>query len=49
MTAENGDTVEKMAERMAVNDHPMERFLVLNGLEASDRLKPGDRIKIVVE
>jgi len=49
VAVENGDTIEKMAERMAVNDHPMERFLVLNGLESGERLKPGDRVKIVVE
>ncbi len=43
------DTVEKLARRMAVDDRPLERFLVLNGLSAHDTLKPGDKVKIVVE
>jgi predicted Zn-dependent protease len=30
-------------------DRPLERFRVLNGLDAGDRLKPGDKVKIVVE
>lgn len=42
-----GDTPEKLAKRMAVVDHPLERFLVLNGLAAGHALKPGDRVKIV--
>ena len=43
------DTIEKLARRMAVDDRPLERFLVLNGLSAHDTLKPGDKVKIVVE
>ena len=38
-----------IAGRMAVPDKPLERFLVLNGLERGARLKPGERYKIVVE
>jgi predicted Zn-dependent protease len=34
---------------MAGLDHPVERFRVLNGLDAGARLKPGDRVKTVVE
>ena len=44
-----GDTVEKLANRMAVPDHAVERFRVLNGLDPADRLKPGGEVKIVVE
>ncbi len=44
-----GDTVEKFAHRMAVNDRAMERFRVLNGLGPNDRVKPGDWVKVVVE
>jgi len=44
-----GDTVEKLASRMAVPDHAAERFRVLNGLDPADRLKPGSEVKIVVE
>jgi predicted Zn-dependent protease len=44
-----GDTVERLAARMAVTDHQVERFRVLNGLEPGDRLKSGSEVKIVVE
>jgi predicted Zn-dependent protease len=49
VTVEPGDTVERLAGRMAGLDHPIERFRVLNGLDAGARLKPGDRVKTVVE
>jgi predicted Zn-dependent protease len=49
MAVKPGDTVERFARRMAVSDHPAERFRVLNGLEPNDKLKPGDRVKVVVE
>jgi predicted Zn-dependent protease len=45
----HGDTSESLARNMAVADRPLERFLVLNGLEAGDALKPGDKVKVVVE
>ena len=44
-----GDTVEKLAGRMATSDRALERFRVLNGLEPGDRLKPGSEVKIVVD
>ena len=44
-----GDTVEKLARRMAVPDRAVDRFRVLNGLEPGERLKPGREVKIVVE
>jgi predicted Zn-dependent protease len=43
------DTVEKLAARMATGDHKLERFLVLNGLQATDKLKPGDKVKIALD
>ena len=49
MEVKRGDTVEKLARRMAVGDRPVERFRVLNGLGEKDRLKPGDMVKMVVE
>jgi predicted Zn-dependent protease len=49
VTVGPGDTVEKFAGRMAVADRQLERFRVLNGLEAGARLKPGGEVKIVVE
>jgi predicted Zn-dependent protease len=44
-----GDTVDKLAARMAVADRQTERFRVLNGLDPGDRLKLGSEVKIVVE
>jgi predicted Zn-dependent protease len=44
-----GDTVEQLASRMALIDRQLDRFRVLNGLDASDHVKPGDLVKIVVE
>jgi len=43
------DTAESMAKRMAVANHALETFRVLNGLTASDKLKAGQKVKIVVE
>lgn len=42
------DTVESLARRMAT-DRPVERFRVINGLAANDRVKPGDKVKVVIE
>ncbi|HET9717061.1 MAG TPA: M48 family metalloprotease [Pseudolabrys sp.] len=43
------DSIEKIARRMGVSDHPLERFRVLNGLSSNERIKPGEKVKIVVE
>ena len=43
------DTPERLASRMAVPDRALERFLILNGLQPGDRLKPGDQVKLIVE
>ena len=48
ITVGHGDTAEKLAGRMAT-DKPLERFLVINGLNHGEALKAGDRVKIVVE
>src|SRR5471032_2098362 len=42
------DSIEKLARRMAT-DRQLERFHVINGLAANDRLRPGDKVKIVVD
>jgi predicted Zn-dependent protease len=34
---------------MATSDHSLERFRTLNGLGQQDRLKPGEKVKVVVE
>jgi predicted Zn-dependent protease len=49
VTVRPGDTVERLATRMALIDRQAERFRVLTGLEPGDRLKAGDQVKIVVE
>ena len=49
VTVAPGDTVEKLAGKMAGGDRALERFRVLNGLDPGDKLKPGSEVKIVVE
>jgi len=43
------DTVETLARRMATGDHSLDRFRVINGLGPHDAVKPGAKVKIVVE
>ena len=49
VTVAADDTVESLAGRMAITDRPLERFRALNGLAPTDRVKAGERVKIVVE
>jgi predicted Zn-dependent protease len=49
VTAQPGDTVESLAQRMQGVDRPVDRFRVLNGLDARAALKPRERVKIVVD
>jgi predicted Zn-dependent protease len=49
VTVGEDDTVERLAARMALHDRPVERFRIINGLTAGDRVKPGDQVKIVTE
>jgi predicted Zn-dependent protease len=49
VTVVAGETVERLASRMAIPDRPVERFRVLNGLGPNERVSPGDQVKIVVE
>jgi predicted Zn-dependent protease len=44
-----GDTVESLSHRMAGVDRPIERFRILNGLDAHAQVKARDRVKIVVD
>jgi predicted Zn-dependent protease len=44
-----GDTVDSLSHRMSGVDRPIDRFRVLNGLDAHAQVKPRDRVKIVVE
>ena len=43
------DTVDTLAHRMATADHALDRFRVLNGLGPHDTVKPGTKVKIVVD
>ncbi len=47
IVAKKGDTVQSLAKRMAYTDKPLERFLVLNGLQANSPIAVGQRIKLV--
>jgi predicted Zn-dependent protease len=44
-----GDTVESLSHRMSGVDRPLERFRVMNGLDANAQVKARDRVKIVVD
>lgn len=47
--ASAGDSIDTMSARMVVADRPAEHFRLLNGLEKSEAIKPGERYKIVAE
>jgi predicted Zn-dependent protease len=47
--AQAGDTAESMASRMTVIERPLERFLLINGLDRAGPLTAGQEYKIVVE
>jgi predicted Zn-dependent protease len=49
ITVGANDNVEKLARRMAVADHQLDRFRVLNGLSTHDHVRPGEKLKIVLE
>jgi predicted Zn-dependent protease len=47
-TVRAGDTVQSLSSRMAYRDFKLERFLSLNGLSATSRMTPGQKVKLVV-
>ncbi|HEX6940507.1 MAG TPA: M48 family metalloprotease [Longimicrobiales bacterium] len=49
VTVKSGDTVESLARRMAFDTAQVQRFRVLNGLGPGEEVRPGQRVKIVVE
>jgi predicted Zn-dependent protease len=49
ITVQPGDTVESLAHRMAGVDRQLDRFRILNGLDAKSTVKARDRVKVVVE
>lgn len=46
---EAGETVARLAARMAVPDYKVERFRVLNGLGPNEALRPGRLVKLIGE
>lgn len=44
-----GDSIESLSHRMASVDRQLDRFRILNGFDSRSTVKPGDRVKIVVE
>lgn len=47
VTVRPGDTVQSLAQRMAFDEYRLERFRMLNGLEPTDSVRPGQRVKLV--
>lgn len=47
VTVRSSDTVQSLAARMAYDDAKVERFMVLNGLAANERLSAGQKAKII--
>ncbi len=47
VTVKPGDTMDKLAKRMAYTDAPLDRFMIINGLKSSDRLQPGTKVKLI--
>jgi predicted Zn-dependent protease len=41
--------VQSLARRMALTDHALDHFRILNGLGPHDGVKPGTKVKIVVD
>ena len=49
ITVEPGDTIERLASRMATPDHQAERFHILNGLGPNAHVNAGEEMKLIVE
>ncbi len=47
VTVRSGDTQQSLANRMAFSSLKLERFRVMNDLDANDALRPGQQVKIV--
>lgn len=48
VTVRSGDTADKLADRMAYDDHKVERFRTLNGLADGKDVTPGQKVKLVL-
>jgi predicted Zn-dependent protease len=49
VTAQAGDTAERLAAQMANEERALDQFLILNGLERGAAITPGRRYKLIVE
>jgi predicted Zn-dependent protease len=49
VTAQKGDTVESLSNKMAVAEHPLEHFELINGLTSPGPLPIGEHYKIVTD
>jgi predicted Zn-dependent protease len=47
VTVQPGDTVEKLAQRMAYSDAALDRFMIINSLKQGDQLLPGMKVKLI--
>ncbi len=47
VTVQPGDTMERLAARMAYPDAPLERFMIINSLKQGDQLQPGMKVKLI--
>lgn len=47
--AKRGETPEDLSQRMGGVDRPLERFLIINGLEAGATLEPGRAYKTIID
>ncbi len=48
VTVKAGDTIAALAERMAYADQRLERFRTINALGADERLRQGQKVKLIV-
>ena len=48
-TVRPGDTIEGLAARMALPEQKLEWFKVLNAIDDGVTLRPGDKVKLVVQ
>ena len=49
VSVRSGDSQESLAQRMTVDDFPLETFRVINGLVAGQPLQVGQQVKLIVE
>ncbi|MBX7147288.1 MAG: M48 family metalloprotease [Alphaproteobacteria bacterium] len=43
------DTPQSLANKMPFEDYQLERFMVLNGLSANDKLRAGQKVKTIIQ